>query len=147
MILPILTYPDPKLNKKSEKVELINKDIKELITNMLLTMYACGGCGLAAPQVGVFKRVIVLSKNSKRPSYLINPKIIMKSKKVRKSYEQCLSVPDKHYIVNRSCSIVIESMTMEGDTFRYIADHASSVVIQHEIDHLDGILINSKSAG
>ena len=143
-IRKILTEPDPFLRQKSIKVEEVNEEIRTLMDDMLETMYNAPGIGLAAVQVGVPKRVIVIdiSRNDekKNPLYLINPEIIKKSNKDKSYEEGCLSVPGQFAEINRPDKCKIKHLDYNGDEKILEFDGLLATCIQHEIDHLEGIL-------
>ena len=143
-IRKILTIPDPLLRKKSLSVEKVDKEIRNLMDDMISTMYDAPGIGLAAVQIGVPKRVVVmdLSKNPdrKKPMYFINPEIIWKSN-VNSSYEEgCLSIPNQFAKVERPEKCYIKYLDYEGNEKKLEAEGLLSTCIQHEIDHLNGVL-------
>ena len=143
-IRKILTIPDPLLRKKSLSVEKVDKEIRNLMDDMISTMYDAPGIGLAAVQIGVPKRVVVmdLSKNPdrKKPMYFINPEIIWKSN-VNSSYEEgCLSIPNQFAKVERPDKCHIKYLDYEGNEKKLEAEGLLSTCIQHEIDHLNGVL-------
>lgn len=133
--LEIIKYPDPVLRKKCEEVGEVTEDVKELIYNMLETQDEKDGLGLAAPQVGVSKRIIVIGKNT-----YINPKIINSGKEKVVFEEGCLSFPRLFLKLKRLKEIEIEAMNINGDRFRMKAEGLQAVIFQHEIDHINGIL-------
>ena len=143
-IKKILTIPDPILRKKSVSVEKIDKDIQNLMDDMLATMYEAPGIGLAAVQIGILKRVIVmdLSKDSekKKPMYFINPEITWKSK-VNSAYEEgCLSIPNQFAKIDRPDKCKVKYLDYNGQEKEIKAEGLLSTCIQHEIDHLNGVL-------
>ena len=143
-IRKILTIPDPKLREKSSAVKKVDKDIKNLMDDMLSTMYDAPGIGLAAIQIGIPKRVIVmdLSKepDKKKPMYFINPEIIWKSN-VNSSYEEgCLSIPNQFAKIDRPEKCNIKFLDYDGNHKEIKAEGLLSTCIQHEIDHLNGVL-------
>jgi peptide deformylase len=140
-ILDILHFPDPNLRKKARSVETIDASIKALASDMLETMYKEGGIGLAATQVNVQKRVVVidLSELRNEPIYLINPEIIS-SEGVEQMQEGCLSVPDYYDLVERAEKVSFRYLNLAGEAKEINADGLLAVCIQHEIDHLDGKL-------
>jgi peptide deformylase len=143
-IRKILTIPDPKLREKSSAVKKVDKDIKNLMDDMLSTMYDAPGIGLAAIQIGIPKRVIVmdLSKepDKKKPMYFINPEIIWKSN-VNSSYEEgCLSIPNQFAKIDRPDKCHIKYLDYNGHEKEIKAEGLLSTCIQHEIDHLNGVL-------
>ena len=140
----ILTIPDPILRKISEPVENVNQGIKNLLDDMLETMYEAPGIGLAAVQIGILKRVIVidLSKDVKKkePIFIINPEIVSQSKS-RVTYEEgCLSIPNQFAEVERPNSCKIKFLNYSGKKKELQAEGLLATCIQHEIDHLNGIL-------
>jgi len=135
--LKIITYPDPTLRKKSEKVKEVDNEIKDLIKNMIKTMEKNQGIGLAAPQVGVLKRIIIaLTDNG--PKAFINPKIIKKTKETEIMEEGCLSFPGLFLEIKRWKGVEIEALDGNGNKIK--ADGLLARILQHEIDHLDGVL-------
>ena len=143
-LMEILTYPDPRLKEVSQPVDAVDDEIRGLIQDMLETMYAAPGIGLAAPQVGVLKRVIVLDidyreDGKSNPLTLVNPEIISSSGEM--TYEEgCLSVPDFTAEVNRSEKVELKGLDQNGEEFLLEAEGLLAIVLQHEIDHLNGIL-------
>ena len=140
----ILTIPDPVLRKVSDPVSSVNSEVKNLMDDMLETMYAAPGIGLAAVQIGILKRVIVidLSKENekKEPLFIVNPKIISKSKELISYEEGCLSIPNQFAEVKRPNTCKINFLDYEGKEKEINADGLLATCIQHEIDHLNGIL-------
>ena len=141
MILPILEYPDKRLRTVAKPVEKINDTVNKLIKDMFDTMYNAPGIGLAATQVNSHQRIIVIdvSENQNDPISLINPEIIDKSGEIE-SEEGCLSVPSYYENVKRANNIRVKSLDQNGDTVQTNASGVLAICIQHEIDHLDGIL-------
>ena len=143
-IRKILTEPDPFLRQKSVNVEEVNDEIRSLMDDMLETMYNAPGIGLAAIQVGVPKRVIVidLSKNDekKNPLYFINPQILTKSAKDTSYEEGCLSVPNQFAEISRPDKCKVKYLDYEGKEKILDAEGLLATCIQHEMDHLEGIL-------
>ena len=142
-IRKILTEPDPFLRQKSTDVEKVDNNIRKLMDDMLETMYDAPGIGLAAIQIGVPKRVIVidLSRDEKKtPMYFVNPKIIVKSK-INSTYEEgCLSVPGQFAEVDRPDKCHISYLDYNGQKQELKAEGLLATCIQHEMDHLEGIL-------
>jgi len=142
--LPIIVAPDPRLKKHSEPVEAVDDDIRTLVDDMLETMYAANGVGLAAPQVGILKRVIVIdighTKVDSSPLALINPEISWESDIIVKKEEGCLSLPEYYEEVKRPETIRVSFLDRDDNTQELEADDMLATCIQHEIDHLDGIL-------
>ena len=143
MIRTILCYPDPELKKKSQPVAVINDKIRELVRDMADTMYDAPGVGLAAPQIGVHQRVIVIDVAGKdeKPDLIvaINPVIIHAE---GETYEEegCLSVPKYAANVRRHARVVVKGLNLEGEEVTWRAEDLLAIAFQHEIDHLDGIL-------
>lgn len=141
MILPILTYPNPLLKKKSEEIDdPKNPEIRELIFDMLETMEASGNAlGLAAPQVGKNVRLCIIKIGGKTHIF-VNPKIKSKSLKKELTEEGCLSFPGEFLPIKRSKKVKVESIDRNGRKVKIEAEGLFSRALQHEIDHLDGIL-------
>jgi peptide deformylase len=143
MLRTILTYPDPELKKKSAPVTVINDKTRELVRDMAETMYDAPGVGLAAPQIGVHQRVIVIdiSGRDETPELIvaINPVIVHAD---GESYEEegCLSVPTYAANVRRHARVVVKAFNLEGEEVTWKADGLLAIAFQHEIDHLDGLL-------
>ncbi len=143
MIRTILTYPNPELKKKSAPVTIITDKIRELARDMAETMYDAPGVGLAAPQIGVHQRVIVIDVSPKdEPPNLIvaiNPEIVHAE---GDSYEEegCLSVPRYAANVRRHAKVVVKALDLEGEEVTFQVDGLLAIAFQHEIDHLDGTL-------
>ena len=140
-VLDILSFPNPRLRKKSIDVEK-HENMRGVIRNMADTMYANGGVGLAAPQIGIRKNLIIFdpSDDMSNLTEMVNPIIKAKDGEVYTN-EACLSVPDMRAKVKRSKNIKVKYNNMEGDTITKIFGGISSICIQHEIDHLKGKLI------
>ena len=140
----ILTEPNKILRQKSLPVEMVDKDLQNLMDDMLETMYAAPGIGLAAIQVGIPKRVIVLDiaqkEGTKKPIFLVNPEIIQKSKNNSTYEEGCLSVPGQFAEIDRPDRCYIKYLDYHGEKKEIEAEGMLSTCIQHEMDHLDGIL-------
>jgi peptide deformylase len=143
MIRTILTYPNPELKKKSAPVTVITDSVRELVQDMTESMYAAPGVGLAAPQLGVHQRVIIIDISGKNepPDLIvaINPTIIHAE---GDSYEEegCLSVPDYAANVKRHARVIVKALDLSGSERTWKAEDLLAVAFQHEIDHLDGIL-------
>ncbi len=140
-LLTVLHYPDPNLRKKALPVKKVDNNIRNLASDMLETMYQERGIGLAATQVNVQKRVVVidLSETGDSPMYLINPEILAKEG-VEQMREGCLSVPDYFDLVERAEKIKYRYLDLEGKVIEDETDGLLAVCIQHEIDHLNGKL-------
>ena len=139
MILEIKKYPDPVLRKKCGEVKTITPEIKELVFNMGESMAKDKGVGLAAPQVGVLKRIIVV-QGIQGPDAYINPRIVKKSRGKDFMEEGCLSFPDVFLQIKRPKEVEVEALNLQGEKIRVKARDLAARVFQHEIDHLDGIL-------
>lgn len=144
-ILKILTFPDKFLRQPTKPVENIDGEIQKVIDGIADIMYEAPGVGLAAIQVGYDKSIIVydvsLKEEKRSLQVLINPKIISSEGKVVSENEGCLSVPDLRADIKRSASILVEGLDREGKPLKIEADELLALVLQHEIDHLNGILI------
>ena len=140
-ILTILEYPDPRLRKKALPVEVVDDSIRALLDDMLETMYAAPGIGLAAIQVNLQKRVIVIdiSEEKNSPLRLVNPEIVWTSG-TEEMDEGCLSVPGVFEKVTRAEKVKVKALGYDGAGFELEADGLLAVCIQHEIDHLEGKL-------
>ena len=140
----IVIEPDPILRKKSEPLEEVNNDLRKLMDEMLETMYEAPGIGLAAVQVGILKRLIVIDvskdKEKKDPLFLINPEITFKSNKTSTYEEGCLSLPGHFAEVERPAECHLNFVDYNGNKKDIKANGLLATCIQHEIDHLDGIL-------
>ena len=141
MILNILKYPDKRLRTIAKPVVSVDEAIKQQVKDMFETMYEAPGIGLAATQVNFHQRIIVIdiSDQCNEPICLINPEVIEKSGEIQWE-EGCLSVPDYYENVIRANDIKVQALNQHGKTFELEASEMLSVCIQHEIDHLDGIL-------
>jgi peptide deformylase len=143
MIYPILTFPEPLLKQKSAPVTIITDEIIQLARDMAETMYDAPGVGLAAPQIGVLQRVIVIdiAGKSEPPQLItaINP-VILHGEGEAFEEEGCLSVPDFSANVKRHERVVVKVLTLEGQERIWHADGLLAVAFQHEIDHLEGLL-------
>ncbi len=143
-VLKILEIPNPLLKKKSEPVAEITPELQKTLDDMLETMYAAPGVGLAAPQVGILKRMLVIDISDKdeprNPIFVINPKITKKSEEMEECEEGCLSVPNQFAKVTRPAAITVEYQDRDGNHVTKDIEGFLAVVFQHEIDHLDGIL-------
>ncbi len=140
MVLEIKKYPDPILKKKAKSMKEIGDRERELVKNMLQAMYASEGVGLAAPQVGILKRIVVVDIG-KGPRVFLNPKIIEKSGGKEISEEGCLSVPEKFLKIKRWKEIKVKAQDEQGKEFEIKATGLLSRCLQQEIDHLNGILV------
>ena len=140
----IIIEPDPLLRKKSNKLEKVDDEIRKLLDDMLETMYAAPGIGLAAVQIGILKRLIVIDiskeNEKKNPLFLINPKVNFKSTKTSVYEEGCLSLPGYFAEIERPAECNISYLDYNGKKKDLEASGLLATCIQHEIDHLDGIL-------
>jgi peptide deformylase len=143
-VLEILKYPHPVLKKSSEAVGRIDEELRKLIQDMRETMYVAGGVGLAACQVGVSRRVIVLDVSPMDPQHaffaLINPEIISEEGEVDHE-EGCLSVPDCLEKLKRKEKVCVRGVSPEGKEVEISGDGILAIALQHEIDHINGVLI------
>lgn len=150
-ILELYTYPNKILSKKCDDIEIVDDKVRKLLDDMLETMYHSRGVGLAGPQVGVAKRILVIDDKvteegapGPNPIYMVNPKIVERSEEMVISNEGCLSVPGQCAEVERHQSVVVEYLDYNGKKQRLQADGFLAIVIQHETDHLEGILYIDK---
>lgn len=138
-ILTILEYPDPRLRKVASPVAAVTPEIRQLVDDMVETMYAAPGIGLAATQVDVHQRIVVIDASETKDDLrvFINPEIIVAEGEVI-CEEGCLSVPGYYDKVNRAARVTVRALDREGTPFELVAEDMLSVCIQHEIDHLSG---------
>jgi len=159
-LVPIIKVPNQILNTKCDKVGKVDNEVKETVQNLLDTLKAAKnpeGAGLSAPQIGVSKRILIARRflpNPKNPDesileehVFIDPKIISKSKETYLDYEGCLSIPNIYGKVERAKKIKVKALNEKGEIIRLKASGFLGRIIQHEIDHLDGILFTSKITG
>ena len=143
-ILPVLTAPDPRLKRVAKPVDKVDDSIRRLMDDMLETMYASAGVGLAAIQVGIAKRVIVMDiareGEDPKPLKMANPEILWKADEEVVCEEGCLSVPDQYSEVSRPKAVKIRYLDEQNEIREMDADGFLATCIQHEIDHLNGIL-------
>lgn len=143
--LPIITLPDPILRKISDPIETVDSDVVKLMDDMLETMYAAPGIGLAAIQVGVPKRVLVLDTSdegeARNPIAMANPEIVALGPTTRIYEEGCLSIPDVRVDIERPETVTVRYVDRFGKQQELAADGLLATAIQHELDHLDGQLI------
>ena len=139
-LLPILCYPDPKLHTVAKPVQVVDSRIKQLVADMLETMYDANGIGLAATQVDVHERLVVIDVSEERnePLVLINPEIVWASDEKVLNEEGCLSVPGIYDGVERSTAVRVTALDIEGEPQTIEADGLLAVCVQHELDHLLG---------
>ena len=138
-LLPVLKYPDPRLHKAATKVERVDEEVRRLISDMAETMYTAPGIGLAATQVDVHRRIIVIDISDTRDELrtFINPEILEKSGEAEWE-EGCLSVPGIYEKVQRAQKVRVRALDARGEPYTLEAEDLLAVCIQHEIDHLDG---------
>jgi peptide deformylase len=138
-LLPILHFPDPRLHTRAKPIMVVDADIRKLAADMAETMYAAPGIGLAATQVDVHQRLLVLdiSEDKSQLQVFINPEIISRSGECE-GEEGCLSVPGIYEMVKRSERVQVRALDLEGKRFEVDAEGLLAVCLQHEIDHLDG---------
>ncbi|OEJ69263.1 peptide deformylase [Magnetovibrio blakemorei] len=143
-ILPILVAPDPRLKAKAQSVEAVDGEIRQLMDDMLQSMYKARGIGLAAPQVGVSKRVIVMdiSTDDEEPNPLrmANPEIIWASEDQLVHEEGCLSLPEQFADVMRPTAVKVRYLDHENEIRELVAEEMLAICVQHEMDHLEGTL-------
>ncbi|MGB0629915.1 MAG: peptide deformylase [Alphaproteobacteria bacterium] len=143
-LLPIITAPDPRLKKIAKPVDSVDDDVRRLMDDMLETMYAAPGVGLAAPQVGVSSRVIVVdvarAGEEPQPMYLANPEIVGASDEISVFEEGCLSLPEHFAEVKRPDTVRVRYLDYENEIRERVMDGFLATCVQHEIDHLDGVL-------
>jgi peptide deformylase len=139
-LLPILRYPDPRLHKVAQPVQVVDDRIRQLVRDMAETMYAAPGVGLAATQVDVHERVIVIdvSEEGNDLRVLINPEILSASDELQVYEEGCLSVPGVYDEVKRAARIRVRAQNEKGETCEFDAEGLLAVCVQHEMDHLQG---------
>ncbi len=138
--LTILRYPDPRLHTVAKPVADVNQRLSQLVSDMFETMYEAAGIGLAATQVDVHERLIVIDVSEKRdePMVLINPELVWRSEETRLGEEGCLSVPGIYDGVERSIAVKVQALNLDGQSQIYEAEGMLAVCIQHEMDHLMG---------
>ena len=143
-IRPILIIPDARLRAVCDPIVEIDEEIKTLAADMLETMYAAPGIGLAAPQIGVMKRIVVIDVANEgeepAPYVMINPEITKFGEEIQVTEEGCLSIPELYYEVERPSTVTVSYTNIEGEEVTVDADGKLAVCIQHELDHLDGVL-------
>lgn len=140
-LLDILTYPDPRLRQRASPVDAVDAQVRQLAEDMAQTMYAAKGIGLAATQVGVTKRVVVMDLSAEHDQLLvlINPRVVARDDS-QECEEGCLSVPDVYETVERALRVTVSYVDLDGEARQMDADGLLAVCVQHEIDHLDGKL-------
>lgn len=143
-LMPILIAPDPRLKQKAQPVDKVDDALRRVMDDMLETMYAAPGIGLAAPQVGVLQRVLVIDigkdETDRQPIRMANPEIIWVSEDDNAYEEGCLSVPEHYAEVVRPRAVKVRYLDHQNEIRQIEADGLLATVVQHEMDHLDGIL-------
>jgi len=141
-ILSVLRFPDERLKTKAAQVTKVNDNIKAIVNDMFETMYDENGVGLAATQVNIHQRIVVMdvSENKENPIVLINPEIIAKSEETLVNEEGCLSVPGCYAKVDRHEKVTVKALDINGNEFTLDGENLLAICIQHELDHLQGIL-------
>ena len=143
-VLPIITAPDPRLKLAAKPVAKVDAKVRQLMDDMLDSMYGSIGIGLAAPQVGVLQRVIVIDVaregEKAKPIRIANPEIVWRSEEITVANEGCLSLPEHYADVSRAAAIKLRYLDHENEIREIDADGLLATCIQHEIDHLDGVL-------
>ena len=138
-VLPILKHPDPVLRRKAKRVSHVDESLNRLIDNMIETMYQASGAGLAAPQVGVSLKIAVIGLPDEDVIVLVNPELVKKSGE-RVVIEGCLSVPGYRGEIKRAEKVTVKALDRNGKAFRIKAEELLAEVLEHEIDHLNGVL-------
>ena len=143
-IKKILILPDPILRERSKEIEKVSSEVQKLLDDMIETMYDAPGIGLAAIQIGVPKRAVVIDlskeKEKKEPIYFINPEIVWKSDETSTYEEGCLSIPNQFAKIERSEKCDVKFLDYQGEEKKIRAEGLLATCIQHEIDHLNGVL-------
>ena len=141
-ILSVLRFPDERLKTKATQVTEVNDNIKTIVNDMFETMYDENGVGLAATQVNIHQQIVVIdvSENKENPIVLINPEIIAKSEETLINEEGCLSVPGCYAKVDRHTQVTVKALDINGEEFTLDGEELLAICIQHELDHLKGIL-------
>ena len=139
-LLSILRYPDPRLHTVARPVAQVDARIRRLVDDLLETMYEADGVGLAATQVDVHERLLVMdtSDSRDRPLVLVNPEIIAHSAELKRSEEGCLSVPTIYDQVERYARVTVRALGRDGQAFEFESEGLAAVCVQHEMDHLLG---------
>ncbi len=143
-LLPIIYAPDPRLKIKCRPVETVDQSVRNLTRDMLETMYAAPGIGLSAPQIGDTRRILVCDVTregeDRQPIQLVNPEIVWSSGELYLAEEGCLSLPDHFAEIERPSEVRIRYLDQQGESQEMIADGLLAACVQHEMDHLEGIL-------
>jgi peptide deformylase len=142
MVLEIRLLGDPVLRERAVEIEAVDDDVRRLAEAMMATMYEAEGVGLAAPQVGVSRRIIVVDPREPgiEPTALVNPRLVAEGPDRERAEEGCLSIPGVRDVVERAVAVTVDALDLEGRPVRIEAEGLHARVLQHEIDHLDGIL-------
>ena len=148
MLRPVLQYPDPLLSKKCEQVDEINEEIRALAADMLDTLTSVGGVGIAAPQIGVLKRVVIIDVSLEKEQedipqdfrVFVNPVVTVLDPKPHEENEGCLSVPDLRAKVKRPRRVALDGLDLDGNPVHIEGEGYYGACMQHETDHLDGKL-------
>jgi peptide deformylase len=143
MVREVLVYPDPTLKQKAKSVAKVDDAVRQLVKDMVETMYAEDGIGLAATQIGVLKRILVIDTSPRQEGQklmiFINPELV--SAEGRTKYtEGCLSIPGESEEIERFAKVTVRALNEKGDSFDVVADGLLAIALQHEMDHLDGVL-------
>lgn len=146
MATDIVIAPDDRLRTECERIEVIDDEVKKIAKRMAKTMYKYEGCGIAAPQIGICRQIVVIdcewdgeTNGTKNPLFLINPVIVEQSEETKVGSEGCLSLPGVSFDIERSTSVVVRALDLEGRLMQYeAANNLFCVCLQHEIDHLHG---------
>jgi len=143
-IFPIITIPDPVLRKEAAPVERVDEELARLAGDMLATMYDAPGIGLAAPQIGISRRLIVMDPAKddapKTPLVMVNPKLLERSEEMRMHEEGCLSIPDFTAELERPARVRVAFRNLKGEKQEKELTDIWATLVQHEIDHLNGVL-------
>jgi len=143
-VRPILVIPDARLRAVADPIEIVDDEVKTLAKDMLDTMYDAPGIGLAAPQIGVMRRIVVIDVapegENPDPMVLINPEITKFGDEMQVTEEGCLSIPELYYEVERPNAVTVKYTDLDGNEVVKDTEGKLAVCIQHEIDHLDGVL-------
>lgn len=143
MVREVLVYPDPLLKQKSKPVGKVDDAIRELVKDMTETMYAEEGVGLAAPQIGVLKRILVIDASPRQEGeklrVFINPELVSADGRTRYD-EGCLSIPGETEEIERFDKVTVRALDEKGEPFEMVATGLLAIALQHEMDHLDGVL-------
>ncbi|HRJ13237.1 MAG TPA: peptide deformylase [Alphaproteobacteria bacterium] len=145
--LNIIIAPDPVLKTVAAPIDKVDDDLRKFLDDMLETMYIARGVGLAAPQVGISQRILVMdpargeADQSPQPMVMINPEIIWRSEELNIFEEGCLSLPDYYVEVERPASVRVKYLDRDGKSQEMLAENFTATVLQHEFDHLNGVLL------